>query len=169
MYHSKLGLGFYVPSNVVTNDDLSKLLTPMTSGSKRTGIQERRHIIREKILPLPWGQSCWGCNSAFWFAKKILILSFCYLKSWLFSRTRSFGATWFRFENSGSFRCEESMFRIYLCLVCCWSIYWECIKRFGNRFRVHSTGLDMTSRGRGVSVILEMEQEQPFWVERRFD
>jgi 3-oxoacyl-[acyl-carrier-protein] synthase-3 len=26
---------------------------------------------------------------------------------------------------------------------------------------VHSTGLDMTSRGR-VSVILEMEQEQPF-------
>jgi 3-oxoacyl-[acyl-carrier-protein] synthase-3 len=27
---------------------------------------------------------------------------------------------------------------------------------------VHSTGLDMTSRGRGVSVILEMEQEQPF-------
>jgi 3-oxoacyl-[acyl-carrier-protein] synthase-3 len=25
---------------------------------------------------------------------------------------------------------------------------------------VHSTGLDMTSRGRGVSVILEMEQER---------
>jgi hypothetical protein len=37
----------------------------------------------------------------------------------------------------------------------------ECIKTFGNRFR-SSTGLDMTSRGRGVSVILEMEQEQPF-------
>jgi hypothetical protein len=31
----KLGLGFYVPSNVVTNDDLSKLLTLMTSGSKK--------------------------------------------------------------------------------------------------------------------------------------
>jgi hypothetical protein len=25
----------------------------------------------------------------------------------------------------------------------------------------------MTSRGRGVSVILEMEQEQPFWVEKK--
>jgi 3-oxoacyl-[acyl-carrier-protein] synthase-3 len=36
MYHSKIaGLGFYVPSNVVTNDDLSKLLTLMTSGSKK--------------------------------------------------------------------------------------------------------------------------------------
>jgi hypothetical protein len=38
----------------------------------------------------------------------------------------------------------------------------ECIKRFGNRFRSTFNGLDMTSRGRGVSVILEMEQEQPF-------
>jgi 3-oxoacyl-[acyl-carrier-protein] synthase-3 len=46
MYHSKKGLGFYVPSNVVTNDDLSKLLTPMTWIQERTGIQERRHIIR---------------------------------------------------------------------------------------------------------------------------
>jgi 3-oxoacyl-[acyl-carrier-protein] synthase-3 len=27
MYHSKIaGLGFYVPSNVVTNDDLSKII-----------------------------------------------------------------------------------------------------------------------------------------------
>jgi hypothetical protein len=30
-----------------------------------------------------------------------------------------------------------------------------------NRFR-STFNLDMTSRGRGVSVILEMEQEQPF-------
>jgi 3-oxoacyl-[acyl-carrier-protein] synthase-3 len=26
MYHSKIGLGFYVPSNVVTNDDLTKII-----------------------------------------------------------------------------------------------------------------------------------------------
>jgi hypothetical protein len=38
----------------------------------------------------------------------------------------------------------------------------ECIKTFCVGSEVHSTGLDMTSRGRGVSVILEMEQEQPF-------
>jgi 3-oxoacyl-[acyl-carrier-protein] synthase-3 len=36
MYHSKnCGLGFYVPSNVVTNDDLSKIIDTMTSGSKK--------------------------------------------------------------------------------------------------------------------------------------
>jgi 3-oxoacyl-[acyl-carrier-protein] synthase-3 len=46
MYHSKIaGLGFYVPSNVVTNDDLSKLLTPMRWIQERTGIQERRHTL----------------------------------------------------------------------------------------------------------------------------
>jgi 3-oxoacyl-[acyl-carrier-protein] synthase-3 len=51
---------------------------------------------------------------AFWLAKEDIDFVVLLLKSWLlFSRTRSFGATWFRFENSGSFRCEESMFRIY--------------------------------------------------------
>jgi 3-oxoacyl-[acyl-carrier-protein] synthase-3 len=48
MYHSKIaGLGFYVPSNVVTNDDLSKIIDTNDEWiQERTGIQERRHIIR---------------------------------------------------------------------------------------------------------------------------
>jgi 3-oxoacyl-[acyl-carrier-protein] synthase-3 len=47
MYHSKIsGLGFYVPSNVVTNDDLSKIIDTNDEWiQERTGIQERRHII----------------------------------------------------------------------------------------------------------------------------
>ena len=47
MYHSKIsGLGFYVPSNVVTNDDLSKMIDTNDEWiQERTGIQERRHII----------------------------------------------------------------------------------------------------------------------------
>jgi 3-oxoacyl-[acyl-carrier-protein] synthase III len=47
MYHSKIaGLGFYVPSNVVTNDDLSKVIDTNDDWiQERTGIQERRHII----------------------------------------------------------------------------------------------------------------------------
>lgn len=47
MYHSKItGLGFYVPSNVVTNDDLSKVIDTSDDWiQERTGIQERRHII----------------------------------------------------------------------------------------------------------------------------
>lgn len=46
MYHSKiLGLGKYVPENVVTNQDLSKLMTTNDEWiQERTGIKERRHI-----------------------------------------------------------------------------------------------------------------------------
>ena len=48
MFHSKIsGLGFYVPDNVVTNDDLSKIIDTNDEWVReRTGIQERRHIIR---------------------------------------------------------------------------------------------------------------------------
>jgi len=46
MYHSKInGLGFYVPDNVVTNDDLSKIMDTSDEWiQERTGIKERRHI-----------------------------------------------------------------------------------------------------------------------------
>lgn len=48
MYNSKIsGLGFYVPENVVTNDDLSKIIDTNDEWiQERTGIKERRHIIR---------------------------------------------------------------------------------------------------------------------------
>ncbi|WP_413999212.1 3-oxoacyl-ACP synthase III family protein [Flavobacterium sp. W1B] len=48
MYHSKItGLGYYVPDNVVTNDDLSKIIDTNDEWiQERTGIQERRHIVR---------------------------------------------------------------------------------------------------------------------------
>ncbi len=48
MFHSKIaGLGYYVPSNIVTNDDLSKIIDTNDEWiQERTGIQERRHIIR---------------------------------------------------------------------------------------------------------------------------
>ena len=48
MYHSKItGLGYYVPENIVTNDDLSKLIDTNDEWiQERTGIKERRHVIR---------------------------------------------------------------------------------------------------------------------------
>lgn len=48
MYKSKItGLGYYVPDNVVTNDDLSKIMDTNDEWiQERTGIQERRHIKR---------------------------------------------------------------------------------------------------------------------------
>lgn len=50
MYNSRIsGLGFYVPDHVVTNDDLSKLMDTSDAWiQERTGIQERRHVVRGK-------------------------------------------------------------------------------------------------------------------------
>ena len=46
MYNSKIiGLGYYVPDNVVTNDDLSKIMDTSDEWiQERTGIKERRHV-----------------------------------------------------------------------------------------------------------------------------
>ena len=48
MFHSKMsGLGYYVPDNIVTNDDLAKIMDTTDEWiQERTGIKERRHIIR---------------------------------------------------------------------------------------------------------------------------
>ncbi|NER09156.1 3-oxoacyl-[acyl-carrier-protein] synthase-3 [Muriicola jejuensis] len=48
MYNSRIsGLGFYVPDHVVTNDDLSKLMDTSDAWiQERTGIQERRHVVK---------------------------------------------------------------------------------------------------------------------------
>ena len=48
MYHSKIvGLGHYVPENIVTNDHLSEIIDTNDAWiQERTGIQERRHVIK---------------------------------------------------------------------------------------------------------------------------
>jgi 3-oxoacyl-[acyl-carrier-protein] synthase-3 len=49
MYNSKItGLGFYVPENIVTNDDLSKMMDTNDAWiQERTGIKERRWIKKD--------------------------------------------------------------------------------------------------------------------------
>ncbi len=46
MYNSRIaGLGYYVPDNIVTNDDLTKFMETTDEWiQERTGIKERRHI-----------------------------------------------------------------------------------------------------------------------------
>ena len=48
MYNSKIsGLGYFVPDNVVTNDDLSKVMDTNDEWiQERTGIKERRHVVK---------------------------------------------------------------------------------------------------------------------------
>lgn len=47
-YHSRIaGLGYYVPPRVVTNDDLSKIMDTNDEWiQERTGIQQRRHVVK---------------------------------------------------------------------------------------------------------------------------
>ena len=48
MFQSKIsGLGYFVPDNIVTNDDLSKIMNTTDEWiQERTGIKERRHIVK---------------------------------------------------------------------------------------------------------------------------
>lgn len=48
MFQSRIaGLGYFVPENIVTNDDLSKIIDTNDEWiQERTGIQERRHIVK---------------------------------------------------------------------------------------------------------------------------
>ncbi len=48
MYNSKItGLGYFVPENVVTNNDLAKMMDTNDEWiQERTGIKERRHVIK---------------------------------------------------------------------------------------------------------------------------
>jgi 3-oxoacyl-[acyl-carrier-protein] synthase-3 len=48
MYNSKIkGLGFFVPEHVVTNDELSKVMDTNDAWiQERTGIKERRHVLK---------------------------------------------------------------------------------------------------------------------------
>ncbi|MBS1534339.1 MAG: ketoacyl-ACP synthase III [Bacteroidetes bacterium] len=47
-YHSRIaGLGYYVPPRVVTNEDLSKIMDTNDEWiQERTGIQQRRHVVK---------------------------------------------------------------------------------------------------------------------------
>lgn len=48
MYNSRIsGLGYYVPDNIVTNDDLSRIMETNDEWiQERTGIKERRHVVK---------------------------------------------------------------------------------------------------------------------------
>ena len=57
MYNSKItGLGYYVPDNVVSNDDLSKVMETSDEWiQERTGIKERRHVNTEEVTTTSMG------------------------------------------------------------------------------------------------------------------
>jgi 3-oxoacyl-[acyl-carrier-protein] synthase-3 len=160
MYHSKIsGLGFYVPENVVTNDDLSKLMDTNDAWiQERTGIQERRHIIRGEDTTTSMGvKAAEIAIERSGVAKEdIDFVVFATLSpdyyfpgpGVLVQRDlglRTVGALDVRNQCSG-FVYAISVADQYIK-----TGMYKNILVIGSE--VHSTGLDMTDRGRGVSVI----------------
>ena len=160
MYHSKItGLGYYVPDNVVTNDDLSKIIDTNDEWiQERTGIQERRHIIRGEDTTTSMGVKAAkiAIERSGVGAEDIDFVIFATLSpdyyfpgpGVLVQRElglRTVGALDVRNQCSG-FVYAISVADQYIK-----TGMYKNILVIGSE--VHSTGLDMTSRGRGVSVI----------------
>lgn len=160
MFHSKIaGLGFYVPSNVVTNDDLAKKIDTNDEWiQERTGIQERRHIIKGEDSTTSMGVKAAeiAIERSGIAKEEIDFIVFATLSpdyyfpgpGVLVQRDlglRTVGALDVRNQCSG-FLYALSVADQYIK-----TGMYRNILVIGSE--VHSTGLDMTTRGRGVSVI----------------
>ena len=160
MYHSKIsGLGYYVPENVVTNDDLSKLMDTNDAWiQERTGIKERRHIIRGEDTTTSMGVKAAeiAIKRANVAKEDIDFVIFATLSpdyyfpgpGVLVQRDlglRTVGALDVRNQ------CSGFVYAISIADQYIKTGMYKNILVIGSE--VHSTGLDMTDRGRGVSVI----------------
>jgi 3-oxoacyl-[acyl-carrier-protein] synthase III len=160
MYTSRIsGLGYYVPANVVTNDDLSKIIDTNDAWiQERTGIKERRHIVKGEDTTTTMGVKAakMAMDRAGVEANDIDFVIFATLSpdyyfpgpGVLVQRDlglKTVGALDIRNQCSG--------------FVYAVSIADQYIKTGMHKnilvigSEVHSQGLDMTTRGRGVSVI----------------
>jgi len=160
MYHSKIaGLGFYVPDNIVTNDDLSKVMDTNDAWiQERTGIQERRHIIRNEDTTTSMGVK----------AAKIAIERSGIMKDDVDFIIFATLSPDYYFPGPGVLvqrdlglkpigaldvrnQCSGFVYAISVADQYIKTGMYKNILVIGSE--VHSTGLDMTDRGRGVSVI----------------
>ncbi|HEU0136949.1 MAG TPA: beta-ketoacyl-ACP synthase III [Flavobacterium sp.] len=160
MYHSKIsGLGFYVPNNIVTNDDLSKIIETNDEWiQERTGIQERRHIVKGEDTTTTMGVKAARIaieRSGVALADIDFVIFATLSPDFYFPGPgvlvqrdlglRTVGALDVRNQCSG-FVYAVSIADQYIK-----TGMYKNILVIGSE--VHSTGLDMTTRGRGVSVI----------------
>lgn len=160
MYHSKIsGLGFYVPENIVTNDDLSKKMDTNDEWiQERTGIQERRHITRGEDTTTSMGVK----------AAKIAIERSGVAKEDIDFVVFATLSPDYYFPGPGVLvqrdlglktvgaldvrnQCSGFVYALSVADQFIKTGMYKNILVIGSE--VHSTGLDMTDRGRGVSVI----------------
>jgi 3-oxoacyl-[acyl-carrier-protein] synthase-3 len=160
MFHSKIsGLGFYVPENVVTNDDLSKIMDTNDEWiQERTGIKERRHIIRGEDTTTSMGVK--AAKIAIERSKidkdDIDFIIFATLSpDYYFPGPGVLVQRDLGIKTVGALdvrnQCSGFVYAISIADQYIKTGMYKNILVIGSE--VHSTGLDFTDRGRGVSVI----------------
>lgn len=160
MYHSKIsGLGFYVPENVVTNDDLSKIMDTNDEWiQERTGIKERRHIVRGEDTTTTMGvKAAEIAIKRSGVAKEdIDFIVFATLSpDYYFPGPGVLVQRDLGLKTVGALdvrnQCSGFIYALSVADQYIKTGMYKNILIIGSE--VHSTGLDMTDRGRGVSVI----------------
>lgn len=160
MYHSKIsGLGYYVPENIVTNDDLSKIMDTNDEWiQERTGIKERRHIIRGEDTTTSMGVKAAeiAIQRANVAKEEIDFIIFATLSpDYYFPGLGVLVQRDLGLKTVGALdvrnQCSGFVYAISIADQYIKTGMYKNILVIGSE--VHSTGLDMSDKGRGVSVI----------------
>lgn len=160
MYNSTIaGLGFYVPENVVTNADLSKIIDTSNEWIiERTGIEERRHIVRGQDTTTSMGVKAAkiAIERANISKDEIDFIVFATLSpDYYFPGPGVLVQKELGLKTVGALdvrnQCSGFVYAVSVADQYIKTGMYKNILVIGSE--VHSTGLDMTTRGRGVSVI----------------
>ena len=160
MYNSKIsGLGYYVPNNIVTNDDLSKIIDTSDEWiQERTGIKERRHIIRGEDTTTSMGVKAAkiAIERAGITNDEVDFVIFATLSpDFYFPGPGVLVQKELGLKTVGALdvrnQCSGFVYAISIADQYIKTGMYRNILVIGSE--VHSVGLDMTNRGRGVSVI----------------
>ena len=160
MYNSKIsGLGYYVPNNIVTNADLSKIMDTSDEWiQERTGIKERRHIIRGEDTTTSMGVKAAkiAIERAGITNDEVDFVIFATLSpDFYFPGPGVLVQKELGLKTVGALdvrnQCSGFVYAISIADQYIKTGMYKNILVIGSE--VHSVGLDMTNRGRGVSVI----------------
>lgn len=160
MYRSKIaGLGYFVPENIVTNDDLSKVMDTNDEWIReRTGIEERRHVIKGEDTTTSMGVKAakQAIERAGIAKEEIDFIVFATLSpDYYFPGPGVLVQRDLGLPTVGALdirnQCSGFVYGISVADQYVRSGMYKNILVIGSE--LHSHGLDMTTRGRGVSVI----------------
>jgi len=160
MYNSRItGLGYYVPDNIVTNDDLTKVMETTDEWiQERTGIVERRHIKKGEDTTTTMGVKAAriAIERSGIDKDDIDFIIFATLSpDYYFPGPGVLVQRDLDIKTVGALdvrnQCSGFVYAISVADQFIKTGMYKNILVIGSE--VHSTGLDMTTRGRGVSVI----------------